>query len=763
MKPFVIRAVARALAIVCAFALVGCAAERIRDDAQALAAQGDYEQAVAALEAGVRRYPDSVQLHSRLLLARGQAFDRLVGQAQTAASAGRWDEAQQLLERAQAFDDGAGGRARGLLADLQVARRQDAALAQASALAGAGRTDEALKSIAEALQDNRRHPGLLALQRRLSIDQRQAQVRALQQGLGETRPVSLDFRDANVRAVLDVLSRNSGVNFVIDKDVRDARVTVFAKSVRFEDALEMVLSAGQLARKVLDAKTVLIYPNTPEKQREHQEQIVKVFYLANGDPKGAAAFLKSMMKLREPYVDERDNLLAVHDSLENIQLAERLLALFDHPESEVLLDAEVLEVNADRLTELGVSPPTQVTLTALPPGGGSGLTLGSFPLRRADVGVSGLAASINARRTVDDVQTLANPRLRTRSHQKAKVLIGDKIPIVTTTTTPGVAGFVSESVSYQDVGIKLEVEPVVYPDDDVSISLNLEVSALGAQTKTASGTIAYQISTRDASTLLRLHDGETQLLAGLISSDERSNTAGLPGLADVPVLGRLFSDQTHSRTKTELVLAITPHIVRGQPHLDAAEAEAWVGTDVYQRLKPVGGRFDVAAETAPAAAAARPSASGLPAHSATESGAAAAPAVPAGTAPAIDWSVPVAVKAGDVFDLPVRLRTGVAVGTLAVRLRYPNQILGLVGFAPVPDLPEAAAQGAPAVHAEPDGVGVLEFQRAIPHAAAGALGLVRVQFKALKDGDVELGLSALPADPGVTVAVPAAVHFRVEP
>jgi len=171
-----------------------------------------------------------------------------------------------------------------------------------------------LRMVDQALKDNHREPALLALQHRLQIDQRQGQVRASQQGLAETRPVSLDFRDANVRNVLEVVGRNSGINIVLDKDVKDQRVTVYAKSVRFDDALDMVLGSAQLSRKVLDAKTVLVYPNTPEKQREHQEQLVKVFYLTNGDAKGAAAFLKSMMKLREPYVDDHSNMLALRDS-----------------------------------------------------------------------------------------------------------------------------------------------------------------------------------------------------------------------------------------------------------------------------------------------------------------------------------------------------------------------------------------------------------------------------------------------------------------
>ena len=763
-------------ALALSLALAGCAVDRIRGDAEQLVAQGDYEQAVQMLETGSAEYPDSAQLRGRLLVVRSQAVTQLTEQARVAEAAGDLDRAQKLLERARPFDS-SGQRVSTMLADVTVLRRQADALQRAEELAGQGQVDAALKLANDALKDNRRHPGLLALQRRLAVDQRQAQVRASQKGLVETRPITLDFRDANLRNVLDVVSRNSGINFVLDKDIRgDQRVTVFAKDVRFEDALDMVLNTSQLARKVLDSKTILIYPNTADKQREHQEQLVKVFYLTNGDPKGAAAFLKANMKIREPYVDEHNKLLSLHDSLENIQLAERLLTLFDNPEPEVLLDAEVLEVNADRLTELGVSLPTQITLTPLSlpgtgTGTGGGLTLGSFPLGRSNFGIGIPPTTINFRREVGDVNTLANPRIRTRSGEKAKVLIGDKIPIITTTTTPGVAGFVSESVNYQDVGIKLDVEPTVYPDDDVSIRLNLEVSSLGAQTKTASGTVAYQISTRDASTLLRLHDGETQLLAGLISSAERSSAARFPGLGDIPVLGRLFSDQTDSHSRTELVLAITPHIVRSQPHLDAADAEAWVGTDAYQRLKPVGGRFDTAEAptavtrspaTAPATAPAHPAASATgPAPAGA--GKPALESVAPGSAPVVSWSAPAGVQAGQVFDVQLQLRTGVPIGTLGLSIRYPSELLGLVGFTGSPDMPEAPAQGSPAAHNEPDGVGVIDLQRMVSAASAVPLSLVRLQFKALKAGDAQVAVKTAPADANVSVVAPAALSLKVEP
>lgn len=747
--------------------LIGCAVDRIRDDAAQMVEHGDYEHAVQSLEAGVKAYPDSAQLRARLLLARSQALSQLIAQATAAEDAGNLDLAEKLLTRAQAFDTG-GQRASALLADLAVVRRQNAALQRANELVANGHSDVALKVVSEALKDNRRHAGLLALQRRLRVDQRQAQVRTAQQGLAETRPITLDFRDASIRSVLDVVGRSSGLNFVIDKDVRDQRVTVFAKAVRFEDALDMILTTSQLARKVLDSKTVLIYPNSPEKQREYQEQLVKVFYLANGDAKGAAAFLKAMMKLRDPFIDEHSNMIALRDSLENIQLAERLMTLFDNPEPEVVLDVEVLEVDADRLTELGVGLPSQITLTPLSTTASSSLTLASFPLHRNNIGVGIPSITLNANHTVGNVDTLANPRIRTRSHEKAKVLIGDKIPIITTTTTAGTVGSVAESVSYQDVGVKLEVEPTVYPDDDVAIRLNVEVSTLGTETKTANGTIAYQISTRNASTLLQLHDGETQLLAGLISNAERSSTAGLPGLSDVPLLGRMFSDQTNSRSRTELVLSLTPHLVRSQPHLDAADAEAWVGTEAYQRLKPSGGRFDTAASSSsnapatPVAPAQAVRASSLPAGSTTSTLPSELPVV-AGSPPTIAWQVPKSVQAGQVFSVQLWVRAGVAPGAIDLSLSYPSDLLGLVGFSDSDIDPAASWRSAPTAHEEPGNQGVIEIPSLVPNPSTKLLSLGTVQFKALKAGSAEITLKTKTSDPSVNVSAPEPWKLSIAP
>ncbi|OWQ86999.1 hypothetical protein CDN99_20090 [Roseateles aquatilis] len=655
--------------------IAGCAENRIRDESRKAMAGGQYQQALATLEDGVKEFPDSTAMRSSLLQARNDAQMRLITQALSQRASGQYDEATASLREALALDP-ANARVQALLSDMEQERKGATDLAAAQQWVDARQPDRALRVLEQALKDNPRHGGLQDLQRRLLSEQRAAQVQALSGVLTESRPISLDFRDASLRTVLDVVTRHSGINFVLDRDVRaDVRVTVLLRQAKVEDALDLITSSNQLAKKVIDSRTIVIYPNSAEKHREYQEQLVRVFNLANSDPKGAAAFLKAMLKIREPFVDERTNMLALRDSPENIQLAERLLAVYDSAEPEVLLEVEVLEVNATRLTELGVKYPSSFTLTPLAPPGSNQLTLGNLDgIGRDRIGVSAVNLLVNLRREVGDTSTLANPKLRVRNKEKAKILIGDKIPVVSTTT--GTGGFVSESISYLEVGLKLDVEPTVFADDEVAIKIAMEVSSLGAAIKTSAGSLAYQIGTRNANTLLRLRDGETQLLAGLISRDERSTSSRVPGLGDLPVLGRLFSSQLDDGKRSELLLAITPRVLRNVKRLTASEAEMWVGTEAAPKLRQVGGlQFNTpqpdskpgvpGAPTAPGA----PGATGVPGMPGTPA-TAGAPGPSAGPMPALPGqpglsqprrpmlsiAAPAQAKPGETIEVRVDLR-----------------------------------------------------------------------------------------------------------
>lgn len=724
--------------------LLGCAEQRIRQDSDKLLRDANYEQALDMLDQGVQRYPDSVMLRSGSLQARNEALARLLSEASAERALGHLDAAETLLRRAERFDSG-GRRVGALLSELEVERRQQAALADAEKLVAAKQPQAALKRIAEALKDNPRRADLLALQRQLQAEQRRSQVKAMQLGLSETRPISLDFRDASLRTVLDVVTRNSGVNFVLDKDIKqDVRVTVYLRAARVEDAIDLIVSTHQLAKKVVDEQTLLIYPNTPEKQREYQEQVVRVFHLGNAEAKGAAAFLKTMLKAKEPFVDERSNMLALRDSPEVIEMAERLLALYDMSDSEVVLELEVLEVRTNRLLELGVQFPDSFTLTALPPQGSTGLTVSNLDhlgWNRVGVGVGGLL--VNLKRQIGDVNTLANPRIRVRNREKAKVLIGDKVPIVSATT--GQTGFVSDSISYLDVGLKLDVEPTVYADDDVTIRTSLEVSSIAQQVVTKSGSLAYQIGTRSASTTLRLRDGETQLLAGLISRDERTSANRIPGLGDLPIAGRLFGSQRDEAQRTELILAITPRVVRNARRPEASESELWVGTETAPRLRAVGGlvpRSDAAEP--PAAPAQQGSRTQSPAQLGAVEPATAKPAPAPQAVWTARWQGPEQAKVGETLSVNLELGSSTPLRGAPLQIRYDASGLELLDVSEADYFRRDGAQTnfTKSVDAASGTVraGVLRTQAT---GIAGQAAIVTLKFKALKSGAGEVSLLAM--------------------
>jgi len=594
------------------------------------------------------------------------------------------------------------------------------------------------------LKDNPRQQQLLTEQRRIEQLAHQAHPRGYAH-LKETRPISLDFRDASLRTVLDAVTRNSGVNFVLDKDLRaDSRVTIFLHGASVEDAIDLIVSTNQLARKMIDEQTMLIYPNTPDKQRDYQEQVVRVFYLTSTEAKGAAAFLKSMLKLRDPFVDERSNMLALRDTPENVELAERLLSLYDTADPEVTLELEVLEISTSRLTELGLALPNSITLTPLAPNGASTLTLGNIKnLSRGDIGLGVGAATLNLRREVGDTKTLANPSIRVRSKEKAKVMIGDKVPVITTTT--GQVGFVSDSVSYLDVGLQLEVEPTVFADDDVAIKLGLEVSSVTGQVKSANGTLAYQIGTRNANTFLRLHDGETQLLAGLISHDEQMTATRLPGLGDLPVVGRLFSSQLDNGTHSELVLAVTPHVVRNVRRPEADEAELWVGTESAPRLRTVANRSAQAA-SASAAPGPQPAALGAPVSPAPPGAVGTAVGAPASPPPTLRLQGPASAKVGDIVRVTIELDSSVGLRGLPLQVSFSKEQLALVvveegGFFSKDGEKTSFTQSVQAG----DGVARAGVLRNGATAASGKGTVYTLQFKALKPGPATLAVTSVNA------------------
>jgi len=253
----------------------------------------------------------------------------------------------------------------------------------------------------------------------------------------------------------------------------------------------------------------------------------------------------------------------------------------------------VLEIKRGRLLDLGIQYPNQFTLLNLPPATTSTIAQGGVVVNTTppasvltleslqNITASQIAISpvptVNVKKEDSDVNILANPRIRVKNRAKANIHIGDKVPVITSNATS--TGVISESVSYLDVGLKLDVEPSVLMNDNVQIKVGLEVSNIVKEIRSSSGTLTYQIGTRNAGTTLRLKDGETQVLAGLISDEDRSSASKIPGLGDLPLLGRLFSNTHDERNKTEIVLLITPRVLRSDATKQPALTEFRGGTE----------------------------------------------------------------------------------------------------------------------------------------------------------------------------------------
>ena len=401
------------------------------------------------------------------------------------------------------------------------------------------------------------------------------------------KPISIDFQEANLKQIFTVIGQTAGLNFIFDKDVKlDQKTTITLKNSTVEAAIYSMLTVNQLEQQIMDSKTVLIYPNNPAKIKEYQQTVVKSFMLTNARAKGVAESLKTILKSREVVVDEKLNMLIVRDSPEAIRLIEKIIALQDFAEPEVILELEVLEVSRDRMMELGITPPGTIGLTLLP----DGAVLADLARISKDNIKTTIdpKVSIKASATESDVDILASPRIRVINREKAKILIGNKVPTYTTTSTIlNGAQTYTPVITYLDVGLKLEVEPTIFLNNEVAIKVGLEVSNIVKSEKIANtDTTVYTVGNRNASTILRLKDGENQILAGLINSEADRSVNKLPGLGDTPLLGRLFGSQADTNKKTEILLSITPRLVRNLQRQEASLNEFLGGTDSNLRMRP---------------------------------------------------------------------------------------------------------------------------------------------------------------------------------
>jgi len=586
-----------AFATLVGFSLTGCGGMGYHSDGLKLVAEGQQEEGLASLKKAAQLDPSNGQFRLDMLKANMSYAADLSRRADSAMKEGQAAEARDLFAKALKFDPTNPQAARGL-SGLELDARSARLVSDSERLLTDGRLDAARGKVERALADNPAHAGA---RRQLAVIM--AKEEKMRDEVAEKeaarsvmrKPVTLQFRDANLRMVFEALSRTTGLNVILDRDVRaDLKTTIFVKDAAVEDTVDLILLQNQLEKRTINANTLFVFPATPAKQKEYQDLQVRSFQIANADVKYLQTVLKNVLKIKDVSVDERSGTLVMRDTPDAIAVAAKVIAAHDVPQPEIMLEVEVLEISHDRLSNLGIQFPDSITFSTPTPTGG--LTLGGLRgLTSNDLLVSPLALGINLKLLDTDANILASPRIRARNKEKARILIGDRVPIITNSVTPTSTGpgVVTGSVQYQDVGLKLEFEAQVYNDREVGIRIALEVSSIVKEITGPSGSLAYQIGTRNANTAVRLLDGETQILGGLISSGDRNAAAKVPGIGQLPVLGKLFSNNSGTNNKTEIVLSITPRILLAPAVLDASIRNVFSGTEGNLReralqLDPIG-------------------------------------------------------------------------------------------------------------------------------------------------------------------------------
>lgn len=670
------------LLLLAASLLLGCAAEKLGREGQLLIDEGRYEEGLARLQEAAKADPDGLSYRAALPRNRERIVVRLLAEAASARAAARSEEAQALYERVLRIDPG-NPRAKDGLEALDMDQRHEKIIAEARESLRKMDTNAVGAALKPVLLENPKNRQAMALQRQVDEQAAKELVAGPTLKAQFKKPVTLQFRDANLKMVFEALARVSGINVLLDKDVKpDLKTSIFVKDVSVEDTIELILMQSQLSKKIISSNTVFIYPNTPAKIKEYQELMIRSFHLVNADPKQMLTMLKTVLKTKDVFVNEKINTIVIRDTPEAIQLAEKMIADQDIAEPEVMLEVEVLEVNRTRLTDIGIKWPDQLTLTAMGTGVIQGAatpstapTLTQLRQINSDNIVTSPAMSVTLKAMLQDTDTkiLASPRIRARNREKAKIMIGDRVPVITNAVTPVSTGapVVTGNVQYLDVGLKLEVEPDIHLDSEVAIKINLDVSTIVKEVQNAlSGTLAYQIGTRNASTLLQLKDGETQILAGLIDNQERKSASKVPGLGQLPILGRLFSEHQGNGTQTEIVLSITPHIVGKMRQPDAREVEYWSGTETSLQtrptlLRPLG---SVVLNTTGAASPGVPAAPALPGKRAIQN------AVPE-TPLALSWQGPGQAKVGDKISLTLHTQSAQGMKSLEFLVGFDPTVL----------------------------------------------------------------------------------------
>jgi len=483
-------------------------------------------------------------------------------------------EARQLLERARvraAIDHFSRGRR------LEAGGRLDEAMVELQLASELNPNNQDARDALESVRAQLKNKVAVARDGKTELESLIARTRDLMpQGQdlpNDVRlPASLTFRDAPSRDVFTALARFAKINVTFDPQFRDQPVTIDLPETTLENALQALSAATRSFYRVTGPRFITVVPDTAAKRQEYEEEIVRTFPLSNADLKETVDLLRIVIDARRLAPVTATNTIAIKDTPARVAAAGKLIAAIDKARPEVVIDVELLEIDRTRLKEYGLQIASPTADSSTGPTGINGqadvnrqnLTLRDLRnLTQSDVLLTNVPA-LFYRLLKQDTNTriLANPQLRTSEGMPAQARFGERVPVPVTTFSPIATGGISQqpitSFNYENIGVNIDITPRTHHDDEVSLALKLEVSSISGAGFGGLPTFGN----RYVSTVIRLHDGETNLLAGLIRDDERRVLSGIVGLSDLPLVGRLFAHNRKETLETDIVLTLTPRIVR---------------------------------------------------------------------------------------------------------------------------------------------------------------------------------------------------------
>ncbi len=612
-----------AFTVLLALMLASCASPIKR--AENLVAQEEWIKAVLVYREANTREPNDVELRSRLRQTELKAADHYYQRGLRLAEQGNLDGAiVQFQQGLAAMPDHS--KLLQIMNQTLVRKEARHLYEEGLRLREAGKPDEAMSRFRQVLRlhpDHREAADTLKELDRVAVERAREGL-----ALTSTAPITLNFRQTDLKQAFEFLARAFGVNVIFDEGVKSVPMTLFAKDVTFEQGLNLLLTTTQSFYKRIGPNTILIAPDNKAKRGQYEDHLVRTFQLNTIPAKEMAAILNALLPIKKLIINNELNSIVVRDTEEIIKLAERIIEVNDRRPAEMILEVEILEVNRTKADRLGLDFNSYAITANVPP-----YSLGGSLRTAAETTGTLTIPSVTLRFFKQDVdaKTLANPKIRVINAKSAKIHIGDRVPLRAATITEA-TGQVRTTYEYRDIGIRLTAEPTIHLDNTVTVKMNLEVSTLGENLGTASEP-AFRIGTRNAETIMHLRDGETAILGGLIRDDERKTRVKVPGLGQIPVIGALFTSYDDSSGRTDVLLTITPRVVRGWDQPSVASRQFHSGSESVYSRKPVFAALSAGQQPVTIRVDGQPAVTDAPA-------AAAVPAPPTAVTPAVASAVP---------------------------------------------------------------------------------------------------------------------------